>query len=187
MESNATNFTDIKGLIYVENAIDIQTEEHLIHYINSRPWSHVLKRRTQHYGFEYNYSLLKTPLVPATPIPLEFRQLIDKFKLKNIDQIIVNEYQPGQGIAHHIDHPKIFGAQIASLSLQSNIQMDFVNTKNAKNAHVYLKRRSLVILEDEARYAYTHGITARKSDVVSTIRVPRGTRISITFRSLMKK
>lgn len=41
------------------------------------------------------------------------------------DQLIVNEYEPGQGINPHIDNIKLFKSDIASLSLGSDCIMIF--------------------------------------------------------------
>ena len=53
-------------------------------------------------------------------------------------------------------------------------------------------RRSLLVMSDEARYAYSHGIVPRKYDIVPLggigplTLVQRGTRVSFTFRKTMK-
>ena len=41
------------------------------------------------------------------------------------DQLIVNEYQPGQGISPHIDNQTLFGDVVVSVSLSSNTIMTF--------------------------------------------------------------
>lgn len=41
------------------------------------------------------------------------------------DQLIINEYQPGQGINPHIDNVKLFAEPIVSLSLGSECIMEF--------------------------------------------------------------
>lgn len=172
----------ISGLTYIENAIDLADEATLIGYINDQAWSNALKRRVQHYGYKYNY-VTKTALELASPIPEMFKRLAMQLNLDSPDQVIVNEYLPGQGIAPHIDS-KIFDKQIATLSLSADIQMDFRHDK--KEIAMYLKRRSLVILEGDARYVYTHGIAPRKSDSINGMRTLRNTRISITFRKIMQ-
>jgi alkylated DNA repair dioxygenase AlkB len=110
---------------------------------------------------------------------MEFKDLITH----QFNQIIINEYTPGQGIGPHIDNQKAFGRTVATLSLLSDIQMDFKYRSDA--FHIYLKRRSLTILEDDARYICTHGIVPRKSDCINGVRLSRGTRISITFREVI--
>lgn len=60
------------------------------------------------------------------------------------------------------------------------------------NVHnsILLKSKSLLIMSDESRYVWTHGITPRKFDMINTVDGPdiisRGTRISITFRRVVQ-
>ena len=39
--------------------------------------------------------------------------------------MIINEYEPGQGISPHIDHPALFDNIVVSLSLSSPVIMCF--------------------------------------------------------------
>ena len=98
------------------------------------------------------------------------------------DQIIVNEYQPGQGIAPHVDCPRSFRSPIISLSLGSGIEMEFKRGERVER--LYLQPRSLIVLQGAARYDWTHAIRPRKNDVIASHRVARQRRISITFRWL---
>jgi alkylated DNA repair protein alkB family protein 8 len=52
--------------------------------------------------------------------------------------------------------------------------------------HVYLPRRSLLILEKDARYLWLHGIPPRKYDKVNGQLIPRKRRLSFTFRHVLK-
>ena len=49
-----------------------------------------------------------------------------------------------------------------------------------------LPARSLLIMADEARLAWQHYIPHRKSDIVNSIIIPRGHRISLTFRQVQE-
>jgi len=55
---------------------------------------------------------------------------------------------------------------------------------------ILLKSKSLLIMSDESRYAWTHGITPRKFDMIKTVDGPdimsRGIRISVTFRRVVQ-
>jgi len=55
---------------------------------------------------------------------------------------------------------------------------------------ILLKSKSLVIMSDESRYIWTHGIKPRKFDMINTVDGPdimsRGTRISVTFRRVIQ-
>jgi alkylated DNA repair dioxygenase AlkB len=60
--------------------------------------------------------------------------------------------------------------------------MDFRHTGDGRQASLLLEPRSLLILSDEARYQWQHGIARRKNDRWRDVRVPRGRRLSVTFR-----
>ena len=97
-----------------------------------------------------------------------------------MEQLIVNEYEPGQGIGRHVDSHD-FGNTIVSLSLGSQCHMIFRDRAGDRGVlEIPLKARSLLIMKDEARLKWTHEIPSRKSDKG----VPRRTRVSLTFRYL---
>ena len=66
--------------------------------------------------------------------------------------------------------------------------MNFVDlTKPAEILCVNLPRRSLLVMSGKPRYAFTHGIVSRKSDIIAKednklITRPRQERVSLTFR-----
>ena len=101
------------------------------------------------------------------------------------DQVIVNEYLPGQGIAAHIDREHCFGEQIATVSLGSHCVMRFENKRLDQKIDVELQPRSLTMITGDARYKWTHSIPARKSDSLRGERVLRGRRLSLTFRTVI--
>ena len=100
------------------------------------------------------------------------------------DQLIVNEYQPGQGISPHIDCVPCFEETIFSLSLGSGCTMDFTHTKTSEKTALFLEPRSLLILRGEARYNWKHAIAPRTTDLYRDHLLPRGRRISPTFRNI---
>ena len=81
------------------------------------------------------------------------------------DQLIINEYFPGQGIAPHIDCEPCFTNTIASISLGSATVMDY--TKDTTSIPVVLRPRSLVVMKEESRYEWKHGIASRKTDKIN--------------------
>ncbi len=168
----------VPGLIYVPNAITPEMETTLINLIDDSEWDNSLRRRTQHYGWRYDYTD-RGVREPAAPIPSEFLEAIG---YDDVDQIIVNEYQPGQGISTHIDRTDAFGGSIVVLSLLSTVPMVFALGDQQNTA--WLERRSIAIMTMEARYEWTHCIPARKSDEKDGVRVARQRRVSITYRQL---
>jgi len=75
------------------------------------------------------------------------------------DQVIINEYQPGQGISPHIDCEKCFGPSIFIISLGSQVVMEFTQTGEVKK-EIVLALRSLTMLYGEARSIWKHSIPA---------------------------
>jgi alkylated DNA repair dioxygenase AlkB len=97
------------------------------------------------------------------------------------DQMLVNDYLPGQGISLHCDY-KTFGGTVVSLSLLSACVMDFGQVSDKRREAILLEPRGLLILADEARNEWRHGIASRKNDRWQQTTIPRGRRLSITFR-----
>lgn len=180
---------DIPGLTILEKFISKDEERELVKTIKQQKWSKKLKRWTQHYGYEYDYTTrVITKDSYLGELPEWANKTINKImKTKlinnNPDQIIVNRYVPGEGISPHIDRPTIFDDQIYSLSLNSGCIMVFSKGKDIRE--IYLKRRSLLIMEDKARYKWKHSIKGTQSDTVDGKKKRRGTRYSVTFRKVV--
>lgn len=167
----------IPGLTIIEDFISEEEEKELLNYINQQNWLNSLSRRVQHYGYEYDY---KSPqLKPAKPIPDIFSKYNTNIGCK-FNQVIVNEYKPGQGISKHTDHKKLFGDTIASISLGSSTI--FVFGYGNSETEFYIKQRTLILMEEDARWKYYHYIPSRKSDNIDGKIINRQTRISITYR-----
>lgn len=173
----------IPGLTYIPDFITQDQESALIASIDDQPWLNDLKRRVQHYGYKYDYKARAvTDESYLGPLPEWIKPVAQKLPFKP-DQAIVNEYLPGQGISAHVDCVPCFDNTIASLSLGSGAIMQF--TKDGEKQELYLKPRSLIVLSGEARYEWTHAISARKSDVVNGFKIGRERRISLTFRHVI--
>lgn len=181
----------ISGLNYFSNYIDEKTEEFLIQKIDSHPWLSDLKRRVQHYGYKYDYKARRiTPDLKIGAIPDWLTGLCDELYDNKIfskipDQVIINEYQAGQGITPHIDCVSCFGETVASISLGSPCLMEFTHIEIGEKITQLLEPRSLVILSDEVRYNWKHAIPQRKTDIVSGRKITRGRRVSLTFRTVI--
>lgn len=91
-------------------------------------------------------------------------------------------------IKPHIDSVRFCGDIIAGLSLLSNSVMRLVHNKQKeKVVDVLLKRRSLYIMRDCARYDYTHEILSNKLSVFKGAPVKKTRRISVICRNEPKK
>jgi alkylated DNA repair dioxygenase AlkB len=62
--------------------------------------------------------------------------------------------------------------------------MDFRHVATGRRERLLLLPRSLLVLSNEARYDWEHGIAPRKRDAWHGMPVVRGRRLSVTFRFL---
>jgi len=183
----------IKGLTYISNFINKIEEKKLVDSINSEQWLSDIKRRVQHYGYKYDYKARSIDYsmfigeLPSWAETMAHRLFIEKHIDVIPDQLIINEYEPGQGIANHVDCEPCFGDTIISISLGSDCVMDFVNLQTRQKVEVMLESGSLVVISGEARYKWTHGISQRKTDNFNGIKTNRKLRISMTFRKVTLK
>lgn len=179
----------IPGLILREDFIEETMERNLLRLIDAGEWNTDLRRRVQHYGWRYDYTARRIDTAMFLgPLPDWLGKIAESMKGEFgghvPDQVIVNEYDPGQGISKHIDCRPCFGPEVASLSLGSGCVMEF--ERKGDRVPIYLPRRSLVVVQDEARNLWTHAIPARKTDVQEGVRLPRGRRVSLTFRTIIR-
>ncbi|KAJ8596742.1 hypothetical protein M405DRAFT_103043 [Rhizopogon salebrosus TDB-379] len=125
-------------------------------------------------------------------------------------QAILNLYHPGEGISPHVDLLKRFDDGIIGVSFGSGCVMSFERVEGQEKELIgkeeedgplvkdqwdlYLEDRSVLILSEDARYNWTHGIHGRPKDLVVSEKedgqgepewIERGTRLSITFRWLL--
>nr|WP_317057829.1 alpha-ketoglutarate-dependent dioxygenase AlkB [Roseovarius sp. W115]MDV2928832.1 alpha-ketoglutarate-dependent dioxygenase AlkB [Roseovarius sp. W115] len=149
-----------------------------------------MKRRVQHYGYRYDYKARQARREDFLgPLPDLFQHLAERLTSEGQfqtvpDQVIINEYQPGQGISAHIDCQPCFGETIASLSLLSACVMRFASLRSSRHMDLLLQPNSLLVMAGEARHDWTHAIPARKTDLVEGQTSQRTRRISLTFRQM---
>ncbi len=174
------------GLTYIPKYLSDARQSLLINEIDALPWSNELKRRVQHYGFYYNYRNKKIDRsMEAPPMPrycwsLAKMLVNDKILSHLPDQLIVNEYMPGQGISPHIDCPPCFDDEIVSVSLLDEYPIQFSKSKEDV-IEIPLAVGSVLKISGEARYDWYHQIPARKEDNG----IARHRRISLTFRKVI--
>nr|AKM76733.1 RNA-binding (RRM/RBD/RNP motifs) family protein [Melianthus villosus] len=123
-----------------------------------------------------------------------------------LDQLTVNEYPPGVGLSPHIDTHSAFEGLIFSLSLAGPCIMEFRrylggawlpkgvadteredsdNHPNVIRKSIFLPPRSILLLSDEARYAWHHYIPHHKIDIVNDSAIRRASRrVSFTLRKV---
>ncbi|GFS55196.1 alkylated DNA repair protein alkB homolog 8 [Trichonephila clavipes] len=188
------------GLVLIDDFINEEEEKELLKSITFEDVCDekaVLKhRKVKHYGYEFIYGSNNVDKnksldekIPDVCIPHLQRLVALGYLSKIPDQLTVNHYLPGQGIPPHIDTHSPFEDGIVSISLESQVVMDFYGPEK-ECIPVLLPRRSALIMLGESRYLWKHGITPRKTDIImchdgdkSKLTLSqRSARISFTFR-----
>lgn len=124
-------------------------------------------------------------------------------------QAIINLYHPGEGISDHVDLLDRYDDGIVGVSFINGCVMRFGQPDHGQNrdplspkghqyANLYLPPRSIVALVGDARYKWSHGIPARRFDLVQdecslqsaceggkSSSLDRRLRLSVTFRWLL--
>ena len=181
--------SQIAGLDYIADYMTEAQEVKLISLIDQQPWLTDLKRRVQYYGWKYDYKARGiTHDLQLGPIPDWLAGYCERLTSGEVfkrppEQVIINEYMPGQGIAQHIDCVPCFGEAIASLSLGSPCVMEF--SKDNEKIPMLLEPRSLVVFSGDARYRWKHAIAQRKTDKIDGVVMTRSRRLSLTFRTVV--
>ena len=174
---------NISGLSLFENFLTTDEHDALVAAIDAGEWSAALRRRTQHFAWRYSYD--RRPLSFEQDylgeLPGFLRGLANRvapaFDGFAPDQAIVNEYlpasggRPAQGISAHVDHVKNFGPVVVSVSLLSPADMVF--ERAGQRDTMRLEPRSLLVMEGDARYRWTHAIPSHSAR-----------RLSVTFRTV---
>lgn len=193
------------GLVLIEDCISPETETELLSNLewddeaDDNSEGKLKNRKVQHFGYEFIYGsnnvdpncpLIKRPIPEAcNTIWKCLKSTSSKFSNFQPDQLTVNLYQPGHGIPAHCDTHSCFEDPIVSVSLGSNVVMDFRKPETSQQVSVLLPKRSLLIMSGESRYGWTHGITPRRSDIIvksdgKLTTQKREMRVSFTFRKL---
>ena len=184
----------VPGLNFLEGFLTPEEQSCCVRWIDSADgeWRNDLSRRVQHYGWRYDYKgRAITPDMHLGALP----DWLDKIAQKLHDetglfdrvpeQVIVNEYLPGQGIATHIDH-RGFGPTVCMVSLLDDWEMDFSEHWKDKTPAL-LQRGSGVLLTGPSRSLWQHGIAPRKSEPLDNGRRDRKRRLSLTFRTVVNR
>jgi alkylated DNA repair dioxygenase AlkB len=181
----------VPGLVYVPDFVSVEEETGLLAAIDAAPWRADLKRRVQHYGYRYDYKSRTVDRsmylgeLPAWASALDARLQERGLVPRPSDQVIVNEYEPGQGISAHVDCEPCFDGVIVTISLGSACVMNFAHREEGTVVPVLLEARSVAIMTGESRSAWTHCIPGRKSDTFEGRTFQRARRLSLTFRKVI--
>lgn len=191
---NAAAMAEVHGLELVDEFVTAEQERWLLERVDqahAADWLGDLQRRVQHYGYKYDYKARRIDAsmrlggLPDWLCALGARLVQGGIFAAPPDQVIVNEYVPGQGISAHVDCVPCFEDVIASLTLGSGCVMQFSHPVGARKVPVYLRPRSLVVMRGEARYDWRHAIPGRKTDEFAGMTFKRSRRVSLTFRRVI--
>lgn len=173
----------VPGLAYLGDWITPALEQDLLARIDTMPWQGDWERRVQVYGAGYAADRTGVPPIPSWLHPLAERLLAEGVFDGPARNAVINEYLPGQGIGAHRDYAP-FGPTVVSLSLGAWCVLELRRLDGVERHDLPLAPRSLCVLGGEARSGWTHAIPRRLTDRIQGVRVPRGRRVSVTFRTL---
>ncbi|NEO99505.1 MAG: alpha-ketoglutarate-dependent dioxygenase AlkB [Symploca sp. SIO2E9] len=188
IESEASKIT---GMTYIPDYINLEEQEKLLNTIEQQVWSVELQRRIQQYGYTYEHLdgvIVSSQYWGALPDWANSlaKRLSHDFSIAVLpDQLLINEYQPGQGCKNHIDCIPCFDSTIFILSFLSQCVMNFTQYQTKEKAQLMLWPGSLLVLQGAARYHWLHGIDASDKDTYNGINIMRNRRISMTFRKVL--
>jgi alkylated DNA repair dioxygenase AlkB len=178
----------VPGLRLVGGWLAPERHARLLEEIDHHPWTSALQRRTQHHGVRYDYrrrSIVTAPEpLPSWLEPLAARLADEGILERPAEQVLVNEYLPGQGIAPHVDR-QAFGPVVATLSLGDAWPMRF-DSGAGHVVELLLPVGSLAVLSGPSRWTWRHGIAKRRTDPTAHGRRARSRRVSVTFRTLAR-
>lgn len=209
----AHRVSTLPSLYLIPDYINEAIESQLFSTITSSraKWTVVNGRRLQTWGGSIGK---RGALIPAQ-MPSWLASLVDRvsgefgiFGPQGANHVLINEYEPGQGIMSHQDGP-VYESAVGILSLGSPTVMDFHRRRESDDpdsgervpaASVLLPPRSLLIFKDDAYTECLHGIEAAVEEplggsVVNPnasnepgLKIVRrtGIRLSLTIRRVLK-
>jgi alkylated DNA repair dioxygenase AlkB len=179
---------DLAGLRYIPNYLDVERHRRLLRILDGLAWVFPtgFKRRVQQYGYTYGYDDGIVEFLG--PLPDWAESLARRLNEEQItpwvaDALLVNEYEPGQGITRHVDLPR-FSGTVVSVSLGSTCIMEFTHRGSTAKHLLLLEPRSALALSGAARTDWEHAIPRRKNDLWNGVKRPRSRRVSLTFRKV---
>lgn len=180
--------TALPGLFLYPDLIDEARETQLLNEIDSQVWIVDYLRRLQYYGYrnelEKPYDLIPFPVLMPPHMEQLSKELVER-KIISLqpDQVIINEYVPGEGIKPHKDRA-YYENQICGVNLGSGCIMRFIRGMNEQVIDVEVPRRSVYVMQDDARKKWKHAIPPRKKDNIDGQLKHRERRVSITYRKV---
>lgn len=160
------------GLLLIEDFITVEEEIDLLKLTDFGAHTlHLKNRSVRHYGYEFQYghnTIDRNPLPEGIPNEMLFIfKKLEKSGLSKPNQLTINHYLPGQGIPLHVDTHSSFEDGIISLSMGSDILMEFQRPDNKLQTSINLPRRSCLIMCGDSRFVFQR-FTLRRPFLMST-------------------
>jgi alkylated DNA repair protein alkB homolog 8 len=172
---NASASVAIPGIQLIEDFLTEAEEKLIFEAVDKREWHKLASRRVQHDGYEFVYGDNNVnPNNKLGPLPDWVQPTLKKLESYcdqvngagvGLDQLTINDYQPGDGIPPHVDAIGPFEEAFAAVSLGSGAVMNFRHP-DGRQANVYFPPRSAVVFTGEGRLVWQHSIACRKLDRV---------------------
>lgn len=195
-----TNTKTVPGLKYYPEYLTKDEEKELLKLIHdSKELTSIThstdSRKVIQYGYTYSYD--RSGVTKCDPIPDIYKKLIETERVKKVigtefafDQLIINQYLPGQGISPHIDHTKYFGEIVFCISIGADTLVEFTQKKNEftkGDDTQYIAPRSAYAMTGDLRYKWYHAISGSKRTAGRNMGDPayEGVRYSLTFRKVI--
>ena len=191
----------VPGATLIEDFVTEREELEMLACVDGdERWQRLAKRKVLHYGYAFDYGT-RDARETTKPMPAFVNEILTRASALNApgagecldcDQLTVNEYVCGVGIAPHVDTHSAFGASIMSLSLAGRAVMEFRlheggdSNEPSERRAILMPPRSLLVLHGEARYRWLHYIPHRKRDALvgeDECETREERRVSFTFRS----
>ncbi|KAI1979569.1 hypothetical protein LOZ53_001812 [Ophidiomyces ophidiicola] len=177
-----------KNIYYIPEFISPEEEERLLSKVTSVPlprWTHLSRRRLQ----TWPSALTKSNILLESPLPdWLVSPVVTRFTELNIfacsphqapNHVLINEYQPGQGIMPHEDGAAYYPI-VATVSISAPIVLDIyekrrddeqsielasdIMTSQTPRYRILQEPRSLLITTGDLYTEYMHGIAERTTD-----------------------
>uniref|UniRef100_A0A6P6XYU0 Alpha-ketoglutarate-dependent dioxygenase alkB homolog 6-like n=1 Tax=Dermatophagoides pteronyssinus TaxID=6956 RepID=A0A6P6XYU0_DERPT len=164
------------SIFYIPNFIESDDERKLIDHIKQAPkpkWQYLSNRSLQVYGGYPN----KNGML-AEDLPQWLQVYANKLQQMNIfdgnlpNQVLINRYEPGQGILAHEDGP-LYYPVVATINTGSHTVLNFYEKLSTSNEcsrkyrfSLLLWPRSLSILKQDAYQKYLHEIEEIDEDII---------------------
>ncbi|XP_010429769.1 PREDICTED: uncharacterized protein P8A3.02c [Camelina sativa] len=183
---------EINGLWLCRKFLSIAHQSVLLSAILSEGWFvEESINQAMRFGNLPSWAIELSDLIRETVESVDLRLLPSDLLWREplFDQLIVNLYQPGEGICAHVDLLR-FEDGIAIVSLESPCVMRFSPAEKEEQEEEYvdvlLNPGSLILMSGEARYQWKHEINRKQNgfQVWQGEEIDQKRRISITLRKL---